>query len=55
MTLVIAQDYGASNGRLLNDELERFWKESAVAKFEVLSRHLTGGNKETHDLQNKNQ
>jgi hypothetical protein len=27
----------------VNNELERIWKEVAVAKFEVLSQHLPGG------------
>ena len=40
---------------LLNDELERIWKESVVAKFKVLSRRLVGGNEGIHDLRNKEQ
>jgi hypothetical protein len=31
------QTYIASNDRIVNDELERMWKEEIVAKFKVLS------------------
>lgn len=40
---------------LLNDELERIWKESIVVRFKVLSRRLAGGSEGTHDLRNKKQ
>jgi hypothetical protein len=30
-------------GRLMNNELERIWKDTAVAYFKVLSQHLHGG------------
>jgi hypothetical protein len=43
-------DYIASNERMIvNNELERMWKEAVVAKFMVLSRHLPGGTKENHE------
>jgi hypothetical protein len=32
-----------SNERVMNDELERMWKEVIVAKFKVLSRHFFNG------------
>jgi hypothetical protein len=31
---------------IVNDELERMWKEVAVAYFKVLSYHLLGGTEE---------
>jgi hypothetical protein len=37
--------------RLINNELERMWKEAIVAKFKVLSRHLPGGTEENHKKQ----
>jgi hypothetical protein len=33
--------------RLVNNELERVWKEAVVAQFKVLSQHLTGGIEKT--------
>jgi hypothetical protein len=33
---------------LLNNELERMWKEAVVAKCEVLSQHLPGVTDENH-------
>jgi hypothetical protein len=43
-------DYIASNERMIvNNELERKWKEAVVAQFKVLSRHLPGGTKENHE------
>jgi hypothetical protein len=33
----------------MNDELERIWKEAAVAKVKVLSQHLPGGTEESHE------
>jgi hypothetical protein len=33
----------------MNNELKRFWKEMVVARFEVLSLRLPGGNKENHE------
>jgi len=32
----------------VNDELEGMWKETIVAYFKVLSRHLPGGTEESH-------
>jgi hypothetical protein len=34
---------------LMNNELERIWKESVVASFKVLSRRLPGGSEENHE------
>jgi hypothetical protein len=37
-------------GRLLNDELERMWKEAVIAYFKVISlQHLPRGTKENHE------
>jgi hypothetical protein len=36
-------------GLLTNNELERVWKEVAMAKFNVLSQHLHGGTKKNHE------
>jgi hypothetical protein len=33
---------------MLNNELERMWKEAVISKFKVLSLHLPGGTKENH-------
>jgi hypothetical protein len=33
----------------VNDELENIWKETAVANFKVLSRHLPGVSEEKHE------
>jgi hypothetical protein len=33
---------------LMNTELERIWKEAAVAKFKELSRNFPGGTGEIH-------
>lgn len=30
-------------GRLLSHEMERFWEEAVVDKFELPSWHMTGG------------
>jgi hypothetical protein len=32
----------------MTDELERAWKEEAVAKFNAISRHFPGGTEENH-------
>jgi hypothetical protein len=32
----------------MNNELERTWKETVVARFKILTHHLPGGTKETH-------
>jgi hypothetical protein len=46
----IISDYIVSNERMIvNNELERMWKEAAVALFKELSRHLTGRTEETHE------
>jgi hypothetical protein len=43
-------DYIASNKRMIvNNELERMWKETVVAQFKVLSRHLPGGTEGNHE------
>jgi hypothetical protein len=34
---------------ILNNELERMWKEAVVAQFNVLSHHLLGGTEEYHN------
>jgi hypothetical protein len=34
----------------MNSELERMWKEAAVALFKVLSQHLLGGTEENHEV-----
>jgi hypothetical protein len=36
-------------GCLVKDELGRMWKESVVAEFEVIYRHLLEGTKENHE------
>jgi hypothetical protein len=33
---------------LMDNALERTWKEAVVAYFKVLSRHLPGGTEKTH-------
>jgi hypothetical protein len=33
----------------MNNELEKIWKERAVAKLEVLSRHFSGRNEKNRD------
>jgi hypothetical protein len=33
----------------MNNKLERIWKETVVALFKVLSRHLPGINEENHE------
>jgi hypothetical protein len=33
----------------MSSELERIWKDAAVAEFEILSRHLPGGTEENHE------
>jgi hypothetical protein len=38
-----------ANCTLLNDTLERTWKETVVAGFEVLSQHLTGAADEYYE------
>jgi hypothetical protein len=35
---------------LMNDELQRIWKEDVVAYFKVLSQHSHGGTEENHEL-----
>jgi hypothetical protein len=37
----------------VNDDLERMWKEAAVAKFKMLSQHLLGGAEENHENLNQ--
>jgi hypothetical protein len=32
-----------------DSELERSWKEAAMAKFEILSHHLPEGTEENHE------
>jgi hypothetical protein len=34
---------------LMNNELERIWKETVAVCFNVLSLHFPGGTKETHE------
>jgi hypothetical protein len=34
---------------MINNELERIWKEVVVAYFEVLSQHLPGGGWKSHE------
>jgi hypothetical protein len=34
---------------IVNNELERTWKEAVVAEFYVLYLHLSGGTKEYHE------
>jgi hypothetical protein len=34
--------------RLMNNQLERIWKEAVMVLFKVLSWHLPGGNTENH-------
>jgi hypothetical protein len=38
-----------TNGRLVNNELERMWKEGDVVYFEILYKHLSGGSEENHE------
>jgi hypothetical protein len=33
----------------MNNELERWWKEVAMAQFEILFQHLPGGTEENQD------
>jgi hypothetical protein len=33
----------------MTDELERIWKESVLASFKAVSRHLSGGTVENHE------
>jgi hypothetical protein len=33
---------------VLNTKLENMWKEAIIDKFEILSRHLTGGTEVNH-------
>jgi hypothetical protein len=42
---VSSSDYTSSGDKMINNELERTWKEMVVAKFKVLP--LSGGNEET--------
>jgi hypothetical protein len=38
-----------SNERMIvNDELEKIWKEAVMTKFKVLSWYLPGGSEENH-------
>jgi hypothetical protein len=42
--------YVVSNKRMIvNNELERMWKEAVMASFKVLSKHLPGGPEEKHE------
>jgi hypothetical protein len=36
-------------GLLMNNELERVWKETVIAVFKVLFRHLPGGTEESRE------
>jgi hypothetical protein len=33
---------------IMNNNLERIWKEAVLAQFKVLSRHLPGSTEENH-------
>jgi hypothetical protein len=43
--VVSSSDYIASDNRVINNVLERMWKEAVVSEFKGLSQHLTGGTK----------
>jgi hypothetical protein len=45
--LSVAQTFLASMIGLMNNELERMWKEMVMAQFTALSKHLPGGTRKT--------
>jgi hypothetical protein len=50
-TLLNYIDYVVSSGRMIvNDVLERKWKEETVACLNILSRDLPGESEENHEL-----
>jgi hypothetical protein len=46
MTLSTAHNAASNGWMIVNNKLEKIWKEEVVASFKLLSRHFLGGTEE---------